>query len=322
MADEIGRAKIVIEADTEGIKGSISDAKSEVEDLGDAGEVAGEKVGGGFLNAGEQIDKSTEGIRKFQGAISGAIGAVTGLVAIGTTLVGVLVAIASKSKKAKEESFALAAAYHDIEQSINDYNKSQGRTLDTDREQYFATLRQIEANKDLTNEYRQQLIEKANAVMLSNQLVGDDEKRKESLALWEAFFRTKAMLEAELADDAIQSEQLLYEARKQNLNKLFGESGNGYMYRQLEEIEDKLHKKRIANIEDEKQRKIQAEEEAARKAAELAERQAAMIAKAIRREMENLSDALFGTGGNNLTTKLDTLVSELRQIKDDMGALR
>lgn len=325
MSDEIGRAKIVVEADTEGVSASISDAKDEVESLGDAGESAGTKVGDGFDVAGTKIDESTAGLRKFSGAITGVIGSITGLVAVGTTLVAVLVKLASKAKAAQEEAFKLAGAYADVEQSINAYDLAQQDVLDVDDEQYYATLRQIEANKELTEEYKNQLIEKAGAVRESNKEV---RKAKEAESAWKAYFEVRKTLEAEATESRIDDEELVYQARLKNLRSAFENSGliDTSVFKELEELEKNLHEQRLENIKKEIQARIVAEDKAIaeneRKEREAAERAAQVAADALERAMAPLIASLttsFGSGFTtqlgSITNKIDEAVDELRKVK-------
>ena len=80
--ETIGEVEIKVGANTSGLKASISDAKKEVEEVGDAAEKTSGKVSGAFTKAGEAIETSTSGVRKFVGALSSVAGVATGLVGV------------------------------------------------------------------------------------------------------------------------------------------------------------------------------------------------------------------------------------------------
>lgn len=320
MASKIfGVAKWILDADTRKLKKGAAEAKKEIDDVGDAGAKAGKKIGGGFSGASEKIEKSTEGVRKFQGAISGAIGAVTGLVAIGSALVAVLIAIATRAQKAREKALALAGAYHDVEQSINDYDRAFEATKDADEERYFATLREIDANKDLTDEYRQQMIEKAHAVMVSNKEAREADKAAEATRVWESFYKAKAGLETELSDDLAVKEDAIYKARLDNLRAAFSETGliGTTFFGELEDLEADLHKKRLAHIAaQEKKKKDALEERLQLEATALAER----LRKEYESKVKAAEDSALAfaksltASTSNFTTRMDSIIREIQNV--------
>lgn len=99
MSEEIGNVKYTVEADISGIKEGISDAKAEVESLGDSTESVEKSVSGSFSKIGESIESSTAGLRKFVGAIGSTLGIVTGLAAA----VGFAVSVFQKLKTKMDE---------------------------------------------------------------------------------------------------------------------------------------------------------------------------------------------------------------------------
>jgi hypothetical protein len=93
--EEIGKAKITVEADTSGIKASMADAKKEVEGVGDAANKSASKVSSSFTRAGEAIESSTSGVRKFVGALSSVAGVATGLLGVLGLVTGAVLALKS-----------------------------------------------------------------------------------------------------------------------------------------------------------------------------------------------------------------------------------
>jgi hypothetical protein len=84
MADpnEIAKAKVTVEADLSGMKDAVRETVAETEKLGDAADGAGSRVDASFSKAGEKIEESTKGVRKFVGALSSVAGVATGLIGV------------------------------------------------------------------------------------------------------------------------------------------------------------------------------------------------------------------------------------------------
>ena len=92
-------------ADTTGLERDMEGAKKTVER--DTAEMSG-----GFKRVGDRIEKSTEGIRKLQGAISATVGVVTGLVGSFTVLVALAKSYSERwqeARKAKVEASILTS---------------------------------------------------------------------------------------------------------------------------------------------------------------------------------------------------------------------
>ena len=342
MADEIGRAKIVVEADTEGVKASISDAKEEIKSAGSAGEQAGNQIGGGFKSAGEKIEESTEGVRKFAGAISSTVGILTGLTGAFTVLISLATAFGRSMLTAAKETGIANQKFTDMQRSILE--------LDPDKSGVFSKITsQVGAIEDaifdanvsteqqnyllgLTAELRDRLDKQETARRYNEERDAARAAAKELDAYAESIER--AVLAqgspAELAerefDDTVRRLEELNNARG------FGFAERASMKENLSvalKNAELLRDAKLAHIKEEEAAKREAENKAA--AAEdkahqdkllRIQKEADAFADALDKALSGIADSLFGTGGNNLTTRLDTLVSELRQIKDDMGALR
>jgi hypothetical protein len=74
--DEIGKAKITVEADISGVKESVNDAKLEVEDFGNEADASGKKASGALKGFGGTIDSVATKLGKATGILA-AFGAAT-----------------------------------------------------------------------------------------------------------------------------------------------------------------------------------------------------------------------------------------------------
>ncbi|MBO6739036.1 MAG: hypothetical protein JJ916_04165 [Phycisphaerales bacterium] len=89
--NEVAKAHVTIEGDISGLKESVQDAKKTVNEVGDAADNAGGRVDGAFTKAGEKIEESTKGVRKFVGALSSVAGVATGVIGVIGLVSGALV---------------------------------------------------------------------------------------------------------------------------------------------------------------------------------------------------------------------------------------
>lgn len=91
--NEIGKAKIVVEADVDQAKADLQGVKSDIQDVGDEAVVAGSKMEGGFSKAGSAIENSTEGVRKFAGALGSTVGIASQMVGVFAVLSGAVLGL-------------------------------------------------------------------------------------------------------------------------------------------------------------------------------------------------------------------------------------
>lgn len=106
--NEIGNAKIKVEADVSGVKASLQDAKSDLNEVGNEAKATGAKIDGAFTGAGEKIEGATAGVRKFTGAISGSVGAITSMIGVFGLLSGALLAAKALFDKLTEDGGGLS----------------------------------------------------------------------------------------------------------------------------------------------------------------------------------------------------------------------
>lgn len=90
-----------------------AEAAKKAEEIGKAGRTGFGALDDAVGKAGQKIEDSTQGLRKFQGALSGIIGVVTGLGAVATLVFGTIIAKIRESRKEAE----------DFEKSLEDLRK-------------------------------------------------------------------------------------------------------------------------------------------------------------------------------------------------------
>jgi hypothetical protein len=85
----IGEANVKLTVEgAEQVASKLKDVKSELESTADAGKSSFNKIDDAVGKAGEKIENSTAGLRKFQGALSGIIGVVGGLATVAAIAFG------------------------------------------------------------------------------------------------------------------------------------------------------------------------------------------------------------------------------------------
>jgi hypothetical protein len=94
-SDVVGKQKIILEADASGVKAALKEAKDEVQDFGNEADKSTSKVSDSFAKAGEAIESSTSGVRKFVGALSSVAGVATGLLGVLGLVTGAVLALKS-----------------------------------------------------------------------------------------------------------------------------------------------------------------------------------------------------------------------------------
>ena len=108
----VGEASVKISVDgLDEAKKGLDDIKSKTEQVGESGRSGMGKLDSAVGKVGKRIEDSTEGLRRFQGAISGIIGVVGGLAAIG---VGAFKKITGEIRQAREAAEAFDASLRGI----------------------------------------------------------------------------------------------------------------------------------------------------------------------------------------------------------------
>lgn len=259
----IGKASIKVEVDgLDEAKGKLDGMKSSVEDVSQSGRRGFGKIDESVGKVGKRIEDSTEGLRRFQGALTGIIGVVGGLVAIA---VGGFKKIAGEIKEAKDAADAFSGSLRSV------------RTVGQDA---VRSIQEFGETKDALGQLEQQIADQRRAIgEATAQAIADAQKKYEEANPFNplAEKRARQQLEEDLAkaqaDERRQLQRLEEAAAKKRAD----------IARDIEEQKSE----EIGRIQDEKEREIaertrelrletlsdveRAEEELARKQAELRE---------------------------------------------------
>lgn len=325
-SNEIGKAKITVEADISGLKRDAADARKEVESVGDAGAKAGAQIGSAFESAGTAIESKTIGIRKFTGAISSAVGAVTGLIGVVGTAVAAITLLSRIFGEAKDKGEEFAKEMNSIAEAIEDYDKAANPDLNLRRRHDLED--QIRASKHLSSFRKQQALEEVRDIAARNKYLDELQKREDmrlkSLeaqrdVLAQIEERRRATVESllDVADANRISllptdEQIKANAEKQKQALIDAaeaaslEASSQTVKLALDSI-DQLAQKQIDAVRE--QERLKDEAQAKRDAAS-----AKRLKDAAERAAEAFSERLNATAGQNLTTRLDTIVARFDEL--------
>jgi len=127
---KVGEAYVELRADSSKIQPELEKLRSETQKTAKQVEGDTKRIGDGFDNVGKKVEKSTEGFRKFSGAISSTIGIWTGIAGAISLVVGLLAAAAIGIKKFADAHSAMPKARREIEKTRE--------SLDRMRESYDA----------------------------------------------------------------------------------------------------------------------------------------------------------------------------------------
>jgi len=357
----VAELNVEINAKSDGLKASVREVKGELDGLGKAAESSAKRGGDAFSKLGEGIEKRTAGVRKFAGALSSVAGVVTGLIGVFALLTaGVRSAIASQEAytktidsstsaleeqvriqrildagytKTKQSQIDVAKQSADAANEINDALREQIGLLSTIVEdptnaftgtagllRYFG----VKSNTELT-EQAESAIRKVNAAAKEVASEAEKNARLEAEALLEA--QTEAVRISFLNEtDKIREAA---KVRKEELKRAAIEAGLEAEDVTLQAALESINRRRdadIAAIEEARKIKEQADAEALKKKEqqeiESAQRAARAAREAFRSELEGVTEAIFGSGGNSFTTRLDTLVRGVSALRSEIRGLK
>lgn len=329
MAGKIfGLAKWILDADNRKLNRKAKESEEAIKDVGEAADKSAQKVRG-LGDAGERIDKSTEGVRKFTGALGGAVGAVTGLLGVVTALVGAMAVLykwtqknTQASKDASDEYSSMRDALIEMQNAVN-----AGDVVSKDELNTLESMR-VESEK-MTVEQKNQLFDKLEILRAENKVLDAQIKQREagraSADEYQSIQSRIKAINAELSDDKPrQLEQIRHEERMRNLDDEWESSTrtNSDAFDALLTAEAVLHKARMDNIDTEEKKKAQelAERIAAEKRASeermAAERESTI--KAAQDAAEAYAKQLTRSTGD-FTTRLDSILNAVRDVSRVSG---
>jgi hypothetical protein len=122
-----------------------ADAAKKAEEIGKAGRTGFGALDDAVGKAGQKIEDSTQGLRKFQGALSGIIGVVTGLAAVAGIAFGTIIAKIRESQKETEE--------------LNKLLEETGKTVRDSAREYLKAAEEISEEDKIRQEAAQRIAE-------------------------------------------------------------------------------------------------------------------------------------------------------------------
>jgi len=348
----VAELNVEINAKSDGLKASVREAKGELDGLEKAAESTAKKGGDAFSRFGEGIERQTAGVRKFTGALSSAAGIATGLVGVFTLLTaGIKSAIANQKafiQTVRESSKALQDQVRIGRIQNAGYTSAQQSQIDISKQAVDATEQVTNALEDqigrlniLANlvplgflgiESEVELIERARSEIAKI-------RRAESEAIT-LTKRARIQEAREVLDAQIEAIELSFlnetdkireaaKVRKEELKRAAIEAGLEAEDVTLQAALESINRRRdadIAAIEEARKIKEQADAEALKKKEqqeiESAQRAARAAREAFRSELEGVTEAIFGSGGNSFTTRLDTLVRGVSALRSEIRGLK
>lgn len=329
MAGKIfGLAKWILDADNRKLNRKAKESEEAIKDVGEAADKSAQKVSK-LGKAGEGIDKRTEGIRKFTGALGAAIGAVTGLIAVIGVVVGSIALFYKWLKRSQEAAEGAAKEYRSLSDELDGLFEqvNDGEIISDEQLDNLDAMRR--GSENLRRDQKNWLFGKQQELEYENQILVAREKQR--LAGKANFDEASAMrsqieaINAELSDDSVrESEKLRHRERMRNLDAEWEASTrtNPGLFDALIEAEDRLHAHRLANIDTEEKKKAQelAERIAAEKRASeermAAERESTI--KAAQDAAEAYAKQLTRSTGD-FTTRLDSILNAVRDVSRVSG---
>ena len=125
-----------------------AEAAKKAEEIGKAGRTGFGALDDAVGKAGQKIEDSTQGLRKFQGALSGIIGVVTGLAAVAGIAFGAIIAKVRESQKETEElNKLLEETGKVVRDSAREYLKAAEEISEEDKIRQEAAQRIAELSK-------------------------------------------------------------------------------------------------------------------------------------------------------------------------------
>lgn len=316
-SDEIGKAKIVVEADVTGLKKDLKDAKSNVEDFGNEAESSSNKAADGLKGVGSAADSVAAKLSKVTGIIGAFAAAITGVVNAFNALKEYFrdgEELADEFKKGIDSIGNAEGALEKLNQKIIEVGAELNRLESSPLTIFGRNKEQIEEELEALRKTR---------LSISRQVKIQREREAKETA--DAFIEAAKKIQEQVEISLLPSEEQVRanaEIQKQQLIKAAEEARVEIDNAALQSALDAIDRKAKAEIEAE--RKVVAERERLEneRIEKQAEREAKMLAAAIERELTGVFAALttsFGTGFTTqlgaITGKIDEAVDELRKVK-------
>ena len=329
MADSvIARLVAEITGDASGLKSSVREAEGELGKVEKKAKKTGDATDSAFKRAGEGIEKSTEGVRKFIGALSSVAGIVTGAIGVIALFVGSLAKLENSFNDTRESVKQSNDTMRRFRRTLQDLDPAANPVDEIGRS--FGDLKRevrdtLEPSKELADLLREIGAAEGRARKAAEDRAKSEARRSREQSRAAAGKSVEALRLA-LIDELEESEEVLERRRSERFRdevtrlEFLGQLN----VEQIEEVlslEDERLKRNIDRINKEKNEQVKANQEAESQKRAEARETAKAYADAIRSELQGVTDDIFGSSGG-FTTKLDTLVQELRRVRSDVQGLK
>lgn len=348
--NEIGKAKITIEGDIGPLKSDIQDAEQAASGLGDTGDRTGSRIGGAFSRAGEKISKSTGEVRKFVSSLTETIGIATGVVGVIAVVSGAIVGLVKLLKSLNDDEGGIKTTRKNLNDMFSDLS---GDAAASQKFPVFEALNdriseleeKLIKSKILLEDYKQGNAQPQDFFDISGgeKNIKRMQDELERLIKAREHFR-KVIKDAEsdarvgFNDAIVEQYKQLAESRGKFLDELKNQNDLGeidffppedqidarydYIRSKIEETSKSLG----LGLDDEQVRRALNLIELQRTAAKETERlkdeaqakrdaeSAKRLIDAAERAAEAFSERLNATAGQNLTTRLDTIVARFDEL--------
>lgn len=305
--DEIGKAKIVVEADISGVKESVTEAKSEVEGLGNEADASGKKASGAMKGFGGAVDSVATKLGKATGILAAFAAATTGIVKA-------YQAIAEYVRNGETVAELFTADLDTINATEAALGKINQRLIEVGAE---LEAKEAGGIGSLLGRRRGQIEEELEALRSRQQSVSKQLRRQRETELRETaqdFIRQAEAIQESIGISLLPTEEQIAanaEVQKRQLIKAAEEARVEIDNAALQSTLNAIDRKAKAEIEAE--RKVVAERERLEneRIQKQAEREAKILAQAIERELSTVFAALTSSFGTGFTTQLSTITDKI-----------
>lgn len=327
--NEIMEASVAVKADLSDLKRIGPEAESELNKAGNAADNAGERIGSAFSRAGEKIEETTSGFRKFSGALSSAVGAITAFTGAATGLAGVLLLLKNRHEAAEEATRKQRSAYNDLIRTVNDYRDEQVKSNEQVEKSTLSVLKAIDAQNGQIERGRLDALAATvtqieQEKLLEAQIVRTQEaasrasevdieaKRKQADAIRELVDLLDQQRISLLPED--QQLQADAERQKRIIEEAFSNIGVN--------IPDAFVEQALRNVDLITKRQLDAERERQRIADEAQAKREAEADRRNQQRIDQFSRALDSFAGSDFVTTLESIPQILKETNNKLGRLK
>ena len=329
MARKIfGIARWLFDADTSKLKQGADEAKEAVKEVGDEAERTESRGSQAFGKLGENIEGRTEGLRKFAGALGAVVGIAAGVA-------GALTAVVSAVKAINDYTKDGAKLFNEWAKGLDTVGDTEG-ALKQVQDRIAEVSMELEAKEagglgSLMGRQREQIAEELDElrqlnIRLSRQVRAQrnkdnkdtvEEAKETAKQVADAFIEQQIRAEEDAEIQFLPEEEQIKE-RARLMRDRFREAA-------IEagvDLNESVVQARLAQIDREEERKLEALQERIRLENEAAEERIRMETEAKIKAAQEAAEAFakqLSTSTDNLTMQLGTIIKGIRDINRTSG---